>query len=156
MTRFEPGTSRMQGLDYSLYANILDLCHMSLGMAFYHPGLCPFDNTEFGFKLRAATRWRSHVPPMMDHWKMVTVGWGGPAAYRGIRTAVAVSNPHTQGSFGCQKRKKGEGMQKIPQWVCLVLNTTSNVYNASVLPLHTTDFQLWSLLVLQVFLLNKT
>lgn len=47
MPRFEPGTSRMQGLDYSLYADILDLCHMSLGMAFHHPGLCPFGNTEF-------------------------------------------------------------------------------------------------------------
>jgi hypothetical protein len=47
-------------------------------------------------------------------------------------------------------------MQKITHWVCLVLNTRSNVWNASVLPLHTTDFQLWSLLVLQVFLLNKT
>jgi len=57
----------MQGLDYSLYANILDLCHMSLGMAFYHPGLYLFDNTEFEFKLRAATRWRSHVSPMMYH-----------------------------------------------------------------------------------------
>jgi len=47
-------------------------------------------------------------------------------------------------------------MQKIPHWVCPVLNATSTVWNASVLPLHTTDFQLWSLLVLQVFLLNKT
>lgn len=70
--------------------------------------------------------------------KMVTVGWRGPAAYRGIRTAVAVSNLHTQESFDCQKRKKGDGMQKIPHWVCLVLNTTSNVWNASVLPFHTT------------------
>jgi len=47
-------------------------------------------------------------------------------------------------------------MQKIPHWVCLVLNTTPNVWNACILPLHTTDFQLWSLLDLQVLLLNKT
>jgi len=46
-------------------------------------------------------------------------------------------------------------MQKIPHWVYLVLNT-SNVWNSCILPLHTTDFQLWSLLDLQVFLLNKT
>jgi hypothetical protein len=64
MPRFEPGTSRMQGLDYSLYA---DMCHMSLGMIFYYSGLCPFDNTEFEFKLRAPTLWRSHVPPMKYH-----------------------------------------------------------------------------------------
>jgi len=51
MPRFEPGTSRMQGLDYSLYADISYLCHMSLGMTFYHSGLCPFDNTKFEFKL---------------------------------------------------------------------------------------------------------
>jgi len=57
----------MQGLDYSLYADISDLCHMSLGMTFYYSVLCPFDNTEFEFKLRKPTLWRPHVPPMIYH-----------------------------------------------------------------------------------------
>jgi hypothetical protein len=51
-------------LDYSLHINMLYLCYISSGVVFDHPGLCPFDNTEFECKLRAPTRWRLYVPPM--------------------------------------------------------------------------------------------
>jgi hypothetical protein len=97
---------------------------MSLGMASHHPGLCPFE-----FKLRAPTRWLSHVPPMMYHGRWL----------RGACSIPWDPNSSSQqsayrGKFRLSEAIKGEGMQKIPRSLCLVLNTTSNVLNASVLP----------------------